>query len=90
MDKTRIYRHRNRRRLGHLRGKHRKFNTIEKIQNRPQITGYKVVGAGSIIRLEEKVRKLLKEGWVPVGGVSVCGGYGHAHFHQSMIKEMIE
>ncbi len=87
MDKTRTYRHRNRRRLGHLRGKQNKLLITEKIQKKSQITGYKVLGAGSINRLEEKVESRLKKGWIPVGGVSVCGGYGHAHFHQAMIRE---
>ena len=51
---------------------------------------YKVVRAGCIDRLEEKVESRLKKGWKLIGGVSVCGGYGHAHFHQAMIKEEVK
>jgi len=51
---------------------------------------YKVVRGGSIDRLEEKVESRLKKGWKVIGGVSVCTGYGHAHFHQAMIKEEVE
>ena len=51
---------------------------------------YQVVRSGCMTRLEEKVNSRLKKGWKPIGGVSVCGGYGHAHFHQAMIKEDVE
>ena len=48
---------------------------------------YKVLRAGEMKDLERKVRVEIREGWTPLGGVSVCPGYGHAHFHQAMIKE---
>jgi hypothetical protein len=51
---------------------------------------YQVVRAACINRLEEKVESRIKKGWKPIGGVSVCGGYAHAHFHQAMIKEEVE
>lgn len=54
------------------------------------MTIYKVLKAGCISRLEEKVKHRLKKGWKLAGGVSVCGGYGHPHFHQAMIKEEVE
>lgn len=47
---------------------------------------YKIVRSGEKDELEEKVNALLKKGWKVIGGVSVCGGYGHAHFHQAMAK----
>ena len=48
---------------------------------------YKILRAGEKKDLEKKVSVAISEGWIPVGGVSVCGGYGHAHFHQAMTKE---
>jgi len=89
MDRTRTYRHkhRNRSRLGHLRSKNRKFTTVDRIQSSPRITGYKILRAGEIKDLQRKVNEHLKKGWVPAGGVSVCGGYAHAHFHQAITKE---
>jgi hypothetical protein len=87
MDRTRTYRHKNRSRLGHLRIKNRKFTTVDRIQSSPRITGYKILRAGEMKDLQRKVRVEIREGWVPLGGVSVCGGYAHAHFHQAMIKE---
>ena len=47
---------------------------------------YKIVRSGEMDELEKKVNRLLKKGWKVIGGVSVCGGYGHAHFHQAMSK----
>lgn len=48
---------------------------------------YKIVRSGEKEELERKVNRLIKKGWKAIGGVSVCGGYGHAHFHQAMVKE---
>ena len=48
---------------------------------------YTILRDGEMKGLIKKVNKMLKKGWTPLGGVSVCGGYGHAHFHQSMAKE---
>tara|TARA_B100001778_G_C18550935_1_gene613032 strand:- start:438 stop:599 length:162 start_codon:yes stop_codon:yes gene_type:complete len=48
---------------------------------------YKIMRSGDMKALEKKVRKHIEKGWAPLGGVSVCGGYGHAHFHQAMAKE---
>ena len=48
---------------------------------------YKILRAGEMKDLERKVRVEIREGWLPLGGVSVCPGYGHAHFHQAMTKE---
>ena len=48
---------------------------------------YKILRDGEMKGLIKKVKKHLGLGWVLLGGVSVCGGYGHAHFHQAMTKE---
>lgn len=48
---------------------------------------YIILRDGEMKGLIKKVKKHIKLGWVPRGGVSVCGGYGHAHFHQAMTKE---
>lgn len=65
--------------LGYMRSKRRKAG-IEEQYN------YKILRAGSIERLEKKVQKRLKDGWQLAGGVSVCGGYAHAHFHQAIFR----
>jgi len=48
---------------------------------------YKILRSGELKGLQRTVNEYLKNGWRVTGGVSVCGGYGHAHFHQAMIKE---
>lgn len=48
---------------------------------------YTILRDGEMSSLIKKVNKHIGSGWVPLGGVSVCPGYGHAHFHQAMIKE---
>lgn len=48
---------------------------------------YKILRSGEMKELQKKVNKYIDKGWFPIGGVSVCGGYGHAHFHQAMQKE---
>jgi hypothetical protein len=48
---------------------------------------YKILRSGDIKELEKKVNKRIRKGWRPKGGVSVCGGYGHAHFHQTMLLQ---
>tara|TARA_B110000438_G_C15372139_1_gene461038 strand:- start:165 stop:326 length:162 start_codon:yes stop_codon:yes gene_type:complete len=48
---------------------------------------YKILRSGEMKELQRKVNEHLKKGWTVTGGVSVCGGYGHAHFHQAMTKE---
>ena len=48
---------------------------------------YKILRSGEMKGLQRKVNEHLKKGWRVTGGVSVCGGYGHAHFHQAMTKE---
>ena len=48
---------------------------------------YLILRDGDMKDLTKKVNKHISKGWRPLGGVSVCGGYGHAHFHQAMIKE---
>ena len=48
---------------------------------------YTVLRDGEMKGLIKKVNTLIMLGWLPLGGVSVCGGYGHAHFHQAMTKE---
>ncbi len=35
--------------------------------------------------LEKKVNAKIKEGWTPIGGVSVCIQDGEEHFYQAMI-----
>jgi hypothetical protein len=45
---------------------------------------YKILRSGDMKELQKKVNKYIGKGWNPIGGVSVCGGYGHAHFHQAM------
>ena len=47
---------------------------------------YKILRCGGIKELERKVNKYIRKGWQVIGGVSVCGGYGHAHFHQAIQK----
>ena len=54
---------------------------------RGRMMKYKILRAGEMKDLQRKVRVEIREGWAPLGGVSVCGGYGHAHFHQAMTKE---
>ena len=51
---------------------------------------YTILRAGEMKELIKKVRKHIGLGWIPIGGMSVCGGYGHAHFHQTMIMEADE
>ena len=48
---------------------------------------YMILRDGEMKGLARKVRVNIREGWVPIGGVSVTPGYGHAHFHQAMIRE---
>ena len=48
---------------------------------------YIILRDGEIKGLVKKVKKNIESGWLPTGGVSVCTGYGHAHFHQAMIRE---
>ena len=48
---------------------------------------YIIVRDGEMKGLIKKVNKHIESGWVLLGGVSVCPGYGHAHFHQAMTKE---
>ena len=50
---------------------------------------YKILRSGDMKELQKKVNKYIGKGWNPIGGVSVCGGYGHAHFHQAMQKGRI-
>ena len=47
---------------------------------------YKILRSGEMKELERKVNRFIGKGWTPIGGVSVCGGYGHAHFHQAVQK----
>ena len=51
---------------------------------------YTVLRDGEMKGLIKKVNKHIKLGWLPLGGVSVCPGYGHAHFHQAMTKEDLQ
>ena len=51
---------------------------------------YKILRSGEMKELQKKVNEHIKGGWQVTGGVSVCGGYGHAHFHQAMTKEVDE
>ena len=50
---------------------------------------YKILRSGEMEELQKKVNRYIAKGWTPIGGVSVCGGYGHAHFHQAMQKDRI-
>ncbi len=43
---------------------------------------YKIVSAMTLKGLEEEVNKMIKEGWVPQGGLSEDSGYA-----QAMIKK---
>lgn len=45
---------------------------------------YTVLRDGDMKGLIKKVKAHIKDGWLPLGGVSVCPGYGHPHFHQAM------
>lgn len=47
---------------------------------------YKILRSGELEGLEKKVNEHLQKEWILVGGVSVCSGYGHAHFHQAMTR----
>ena len=47
---------------------------------------YKILRSGEMKQLQKKVNEYINKGWRVTGGVSVCGGYGHAHFHQAIIK----
>lgn len=47
---------------------------------------YKILRSAEMKGLEKKVNKHIRKGWKTIGGVSVCGGYAHAHFHQAMQK----
>jgi len=48
---------------------------------------YIILRSSEMDGLTKKVKKYIEKGWLPLGGVSVCAGYGHAHFHQAMTKE---
>ena len=47
---------------------------------------YIILRDGEKKGLIKKVKKHIELGWIPLGGVSVCTGYGHPHFHQAMTK----
>lgn len=47
---------------------------------------YTILRDGEMDGLIKKVNKRIKSGWIPIGGVSICTGYGHAHFHQAMTR----
>lgn len=47
---------------------------------------YKILRSGELKGLEKKVNEHLQKGWILAGGISVCGGYAHAHFHQAITK----
>jgi hypothetical protein len=49
---------------------------------------YKIVYARHYEKgLEDQVNKLLKQGWVPQGGVFVVGSPTGWHYWQAMVKE---
>ncbi len=48
---------------------------------------YIIIYATFFESLEKKVNAKIKEGWSPLGGVSVCVQDGEEHFYQAMIKE---
>ena len=48
---------------------------------------YTIIRDGEMDGIIKKVTKYISKGWTPLGGVSICTGYGHAHFHQAMTKE---
>ena len=49
---------------------------------------YKIVEGSWVHDLEKKVERLIKEGWVPKGGVAITKDeYDSDTFYQAMIKE---
>jgi hypothetical protein len=49
---------------------------------------YRIVYARNYEKaLEDQVNKLIKQGWVPQGGVFVVGSPNGWHYWQAMIKE---
>ena len=49
---------------------------------------YRIVYARNIERnLEEQINKLIKQGWVPQGGVFVVGSPTGWHYWQAMVKD---
>jgi hypothetical protein len=49
----------------------------------PQIVEYRVVSVVSVSKLQEAVGLYMKEGWQPLGGVSISTGSGYA---QALVK----
>ena len=55
----------------------------------PKITDYQVLRYSQSVYLESEVAKHIKEGWQPLGGVSVClyttsGNY--TEYYQAIVK----
>jgi len=48
---------------------------------------YQIAGGSGISGLEEKVNKLMAEGWIPVGGILVeFSPIGNNFYRQAMVK----
>ncbi len=47
---------------------------------------YKIVWSPSVIQLEKDVKNHIKEGWIPIGGVSVSDGNSGKIWVQALIK----
>lgn len=50
------------------------------------IEAYKIIDETEDIRLEEKVNKFIKKGWIPQGGISVDSAPGGVWYYQAMVK----
>jgi hypothetical protein len=51
---------------------------------------YYIARSKSMTGLVSKVNELIALGWTPTGGLSISGGYAHAHFHQALTKAVVK
>ena len=54
-----------------------------------KITKYEVIYGNSEAKLVETINDLIKDGWQPIGGISVCfhhnGSFQQIIYHQAMV-----
>lgn len=55
-----------------------------------RVMQYYIARGKTMIKLVEKVNELIEIGWTPTGGLSISGGYSHAHFHQALTKVVVK
>lgn len=48
---------------------------------------YEIVMAKEASELEEQVNEMIKEGWIPCGGVTISVVYNVDRYYQAMIKK---